>query len=381
MLEFVSTSEFAQFLFDREDLAKKAGQIIQAILESRSPRLSDISHRMRGNPWANYKAIQRFLAQADPREALIRLFQEEARFVIGDPTEIPRPQARKTAYVGTLKDGKTKGFWLLMLATPFRGRAIPCSFVTYSSRTIAEGVTSRNQEHDRAFQSVKQLVGERPLVLDREFSYLSLLEKLVAEQVNFVIRLNLGSHPPIFTNAEGRRVELMVALGETAIYRQIYYRDQVLVNVIGTWKKGFRKPLWVMTNLAPEEGLGIYQARTKIEESFKDLKNLMHLDKVVNKTQSNMEKMVALVLIAYAIGLLVGESIRDHVYGSSAQAHATTSGKQGPAHKSKYWKLYSGLFVLLKQKILLSHQVLEQVILAVQHAFACLVLGDVRYYV
>ena len=381
MLEFINTSEFMQFLFDEEGLAEKAGQIIEAILESRSPRLSDISHRMRGNPEANYKAIQRFLGQADPRDALIRLFQEEAPFVIADPTEIPRPQAKKTAYVGTLKDGKTKGFWLLMLATPFRGRAIPCGFVTYSSRTIAEGVTSRNQEHDRAFQSVKHLVGERPLVLDREFSYLGLLEKLVAEKVNFVIRLNMGSHPPVFTNEEGRRVELTIGPEETAVYHQIYYRGQVLVNVIGTWKKGFRKPLWVMTTLAPEEGLEIYRARMKIEESFRDLKSLLHLDKVVNKTQSNMEKMVALLLIAYAIGLLVGESIRDHTYGSSEQVQAAASEKPNPAPKGKYWTLYSGLFVLLKQKITLTHQVLEHVILAVQRAFAHLVLGDVRCYV
>jgi len=101
----------------------------------------------------------------------------------------------------------------------------------------------------------------------------------------------------------------------------------------------------------------------------------------VNKTQGNMEKMVALVLIAYAIGVLVGESIRDHTYGLSEQAHAAAPRKQNQLHKGKYWKLYSGLFVLLKQKILLSHQVLEQVILAVQRAFACLVLGDVRCYV
>ena len=271
--------------------------------------------------------------------------------MIGDPTEIPRPQARKTAYVGTLKDGKTKGFWLLMLATPFRGRAIPCGFVTYSSRTIAEGVTSRNQEHDRAFQSVKHVVGERPLVLDREFSYLSLLEKLVAEEVNFVIRLNLGSRPPVFTNAEGRRVELMITSGEMAVYHQLYYRGQVLVNVIGTWEKGFRKPLWVITNLSPDKGLEIYQSRMKIEESFRDLKSVLHLDKVMNNTQDNMEKMVALMLTAYAIGLLVGESIRNQLYSSTEPARATTSGKHDPAHRGKYWTLYSGLFVVLKQKI------------------------------
>ena len=136
-----------------------------------------------------------------------------------------------------------------------------------------------------------------------------------------------------------------------------------------------------MTSLAPEKGLEIYQARMKIEESFKDLKSLLHLDKVMNKMQSNMEKMVAMVLIAYAIGLLIGESIRDHLYGSSEQANATLSGEPNPPHKGKYWTLYSGLFILLKQKISLPHQVLKRLISAVQRVFACLVLGDVRCYV
>jgi len=59
MLEFINTSGFMQFLFDREDLAEKAGQIVEAILESRSPRLSKTScgnHRKalstrRGGTW------------------------------------------------------------------------------------------------------------------------------------------------------------------------------------------------------------------------------------------------------------------------------------------------------------------------------------------
>jgi hypothetical protein len=249
MYEFIRTVEFTQELFDREEEAEKAAEIIQAILEARSPRLSDISQRMRGKPGANYKQLQRFLAQADPREVLIRLFEEEAPFVIGDPTEIPRPQAYKTPYVGTLRDGQTKGFWLLMLATPFRGRALPCSFVTYSSRSIADQATSRNFEHDRAFREVKELLGDRPLVLDREFSYLGLLEKLSYEQVNFVIRLNMGRQPPTFTNAEGGRVKVVILPGQPAVYHQLYYRGQVAVNVIGVWRKGFQRPLWVMTNL------------------------------------------------------------------------------------------------------------------------------------
>jgi hypothetical protein len=68
---------------------------------------------------------------------------------------------------------------------------------------------------------LKDLLGERPLVLDREFSYLDLLLKLVEEQINFVIRLNLGSQPPKFWDAEGREVGLTISPGETVIYKVV----------------------------------------------------------------------------------------------------------------------------------------------------------------
>lgn len=45
---------------------------------------------MPGAAAASYKRIQRFLQGHDPHEALGMLFNEEADFVIGDPTEIER---------------------------------------------------------------------------------------------------------------------------------------------------------------------------------------------------------------------------------------------------------------------------------------------------
>jgi len=85
-------------LFDLKDLTRKAAVILKAIL--------------------------------------LRLFQTEAPFVLGNPTEIPRPQARRTSHIGTLSDGKTKGFCLLMLATPFRGTWVfwDCDRRTRSSK-------------------------------------------------------------------------------------------------------------------------------------------------------------------------------------------------------------------------------------------------------
>ena len=127
-------------------------------------------------------------------------------------------------------------------------------------------------------------------MLDREFSYLELLENLVAEGVNFVIRLILG---PNFFDGEGQPVVLSVAKGETRILNKVFYKGKVFVNVIGVWQKGFSNRMWVMTNLNAEEGLAIYLQRMKIESVFRDLKSLFNFHKLMNKRRSLMEKMVA----------------------------------------------------------------------------------------
>jgi hypothetical protein len=191
--------------------------------------------------------------------------------MIGDPTEMPRPQAKKTEYVGSrLHDEQTTGYWLLLLATPYQGRALPCHFVSYSSTIIGAEATSRNRYHFEAFAELKELLGEKPLVLDREFSYLELMQALVTEELNFVIRLKVGAK---FLDQEGKVVALSVKKGETRILNKVFYRGKVFVNLIGQWKEGLNEPLWVMTNLSAEEGLAIYLQRMKIDESFRDLKN------------------------------------------------------------------------------------------------------------
>lgn len=145
---------------------------------------------MGGSPVANYKALQRFLEGAEPGLALHRLFLDKAECVVMDTVEIKRPRARR---IGRLKDGKTRGFWLLVLACPFKGRAIPFHLISYSSRTLGEEATSRNLEHKRALRGVRELIGDKPVVLDREFSYEGFLEACNEEGLKVIIRLNVGS--------------------------------------------------------------------------------------------------------------------------------------------------------------------------------------------
>ncbi|WP_298629272.1 hypothetical protein [uncultured Thermus sp.] len=88
-----------------------------------------------------------------------------------------------------LRDGKTRGFWLWLSATPYRGRAIPFSFVTYSSQTLSRWGSCRNLEHRRALGEVEELVGDRPLGMDREFSHGEPLASLQEAGMPFGVRL------------------------------------------------------------------------------------------------------------------------------------------------------------------------------------------------
>ncbi len=127
---------FTEELFDREE--EKAARILFSILESRSPRKSDWSQVFseKSSEGADYRTIDRVLPKLEAKKALMRLYDPESPFVLVDPTEMERPQAKNTDYVGRLSDGKTLGFWMIVFAQPYRGRAIPFHFGIYSERTL-----------------------------------------------------------------------------------------------------------------------------------------------------------------------------------------------------------------------------------------------------
>jgi hypothetical protein len=355
---------FTNELFNDEWQSEKAARIIKAILEVHSPRIADIALAMKGDVRANDKMIHRFLKDTDTKEALNRLYFEATPFVIGDPTEIERSQATKLPYVGWLKDGKTLGFQIFPLAFPYHGRAIPFDFITYSSKTIRNKTNnSRNWEHLRILRGMQKRLEDIPIVLDREFSYEGLLEAFILEEMKFVIRLNVANGVN-FTDVDGDPISLTINTGETVICKKVKYRGKRLVNLIGHWKGGMAEPLWIITNLEkPEEALAIYQSRMKIEESFKDLKSLLHLDKIMNKSQEYLEKMIALVMLAYAIGLLIGEKIR------------------AVAYKGKKGKSYSGFFIFIKHLRQVAKDLVYEAVATALASFKALVWGLVPFNV
>lgn len=310
---------FTQELFDREE--EKAARILWSILETQSPRKSDWSQVFDegAKEGTNYRTIDRVLPKLDPKRALMRLFDPEVPFVLVDPTEIERTQAKRTSYVGRLSDGKTLGFWTIVFAQPYRGRAIPFHFGIYSEATIAQEATSRNlQWRDLAWE-IKELVRDVPLIFDREFSAQGWLETMNEANLNYVIRLNTKSQVKL-KDAQGEEIPLafLLSKGEKVSIKGAYYRGEVEVNVAGEWLEGHKEPLWVMGDLSPEELLRTYGERMKIEQTFKDAKSLLNVEKVMNKDRHQLEMSLALVLLAYGLGLTIGEEARDEAYGKGS---------------------------------------------------------------
>jgi hypothetical protein len=158
--------------------------------------------------------------------------------------------------------------------------------------------------------------------------------------VSFVIRLKTGPH---FYDELGNPVELSVPVGKTRIIKKVFYKGKVQVNVVGVWKKGFSNPMWIMTDMEAMLGLAYYLQRMKIEEAFRDLKSLLNFQKLMNKHRCQMEKMVALLLIAYTLALILGEALRSELFPEDCRKH----------------KLYSGPFIFLKLKPDLSPPILN----------------------
>jgi hypothetical protein len=258
-----------------------------------------------------------------------------------------------------------------------RGRAIPFHFLTYSSRTFEDQPSSRNLEHFKAIQEIQHLIGDRPLVFDCEFSYGELLGSLVEAGVPFVIRLNLGAHPPLFfyDSEQKHPLRLLIApINQPKIYRQVYYQGQTCLNVVGIWRYGFKDPLWIVTNMQPEAGLDLYDRRMKIEICFRDLKSLLHIDQVMNKTQVYLNKMLAMVLLTYAVCVVVGEGIRDVQYAHlEPRDYDWLCVPQVP--KRSRWYLFSGPFLLLKQRYRLARSALKQIVAAALSIFRQLIFA------
>lgn len=145
------------------------------------------------------------------------------------------------------------------------------------------------------------------------------------------------------------------------------------MHIGGWWKRGFREPVWLVTNLEPEQALRLYPKRMKIEQNFRDAKSRLGLDRLMSWTREQMEKLVALVLVAHALGVWIGEVLRDQLFGPPDEA--------GAEAKRRKWHRYSRLFLWQWRGLRMPAAQIRDLLQEVLPSFQDLVQPDVRSHV
>jgi hypothetical protein len=153
------------------------------------------------------------MERLDPEAFLHRLLDAQSPFVLVDLTEVRRPQAKRTPYVGRLRDGGL-GFWVFTLAQPYGGRAVPIHLGLYSQATLEAEGTGRNLVW-RAFlqEALRYVEPGTVLVFDREFSFAGWLGVMEEVGARYAIRLNAKAKGYL-EDGEGKRVALRLRRGE-----------------------------------------------------------------------------------------------------------------------------------------------------------------------
>ena len=101
---------------------------------------------------------------------------------------------------------------------------------------------------------------------------------------------------------------------------------------------------------------------------------------------SDLQKSAVCARVKYSIGVLTGEGVRDAVYGERIEDPTTVLPtervpNQPQSRQSRKWKQYSGLFILLKQKLDLPLKRRRKIYRQVLPAFTCLTQYPVRTHV
>ena len=129
MNKFTHLLRFVQYLFDDKDTARKAKMIIEGHLES---AFATIKRHRTGDAGERRSELQVYPTFSSPAVHRSRHYcacsKKSAPFVIGDPTEMPRPQAKKSGYVGTLSDGKDQRVLVVDPGDTFSWTSDPLSF-------------------------------------------------------------------------------------------------------------------------------------------------------------------------------------------------------------------------------------------------------------
>lgn len=233
----------------------------------------------------------------------------------------------------------------LMIAIPFKGRAIPLlwTIVLHSDMKDSQ---NRIEERlgTRLVNIVHQVYPDKKLLLtaDRGFGRAAFIAFLLKKGVLFVLRVKSDV---IITTNQGKKIVLR-KMGKTLLpgvpvwCEKITYRNDGLVTgvhlaaIVGPPQAEGKDPdpWFLVTNLRKADTtIARYAERFHIEEWFKDFKHQLGIAKLQTRNLMRVRRLVLVSSIAYGFTMLVGNlASRCH----SVQDRLITGGKKSA---SRIW--------------------------------------------
>lgn len=220
----------------------------------------------------------------------------------------------------------------LMIAVPFKGRAIPLVWTIVLYSDIKD---SQNRIEERLIARLVNIVHEvspdKKLLLtaDRGFGRATLFQFLLKKEVLFAIRVR---GDVMITTRRGKRISLR-SLGRKLVpmipqwYEKIQYRSDSVVAGINLAaivapiedtkdtenedtedkEKSDSDPWFIITNLKkPETTIKRYAERFHIEEWFKDFKHRLGIADLQTRNLMRVRRLVFISSVAYGIVMLIG---------------------------------------------------------------------------
>jgi hypothetical protein len=199
------------------------------------------------------------------------------------------------------------GYKAIVVAIPFRMRAIPIYWKIYQNEQIQDMVyLSHNTLIWNFLLKLKKLqhqaLGKRRhfvWIFDRGFADVKLMIKLKEWKVGFIIRVcrNVG------VEVEGY-VGKLSSFPRRGYFENIVYHKEkrIRVNLYCAWDDNYDEPMLLVSNQAYNL-LMLYSQRMKIEEAFRDLKSLFGFRSLVLKDDCQQRVELLWLMCVMSMGL------------------------------------------------------------------------------
>ena len=282
----------------RRSQQKTLGVLVEAAVRVHHVTLAALGRRMRGPARAKHriKRVDRFLGndRVEPAEAMAGVARRLLR-------------KRSKPVVVLLDWVDIRQFMVLVAAVSLRGRALPLVWAAYEKW---EFFRSQNALEEGLVAALRVVLGptrRAVVVADRGFGRVSFARHLRQHGFHYVLRVK-GKVWIDCPGYWGRLDRLGLQPGQQRRETSVLYGKQhrFATTLALRWEPGTREPWLLMTDLGCglDAVMSLYRQRMRIEELFRDQKNVRNgwaLRQTQIRRKERLERLLLVLAVAYVV--------------------------------------------------------------------------------